>query len=968
MKLLRFIITAAAVGATTTGFAQEAGLISWWTFSSDRQQGASIKAWHGGLNITPSGSYRFANEPPPARIELPARDERLLVAESIEKALLPKQDLTVEAWVRVDRPQEWGGIFSALQDNGDFERGLLLGYLQDRFCLGIATEAAGRLTYLAADTAFTTGHWYHVVGTYDGKLQRIFVNGRLAGESKVQSGAVWYPPSAPVVVGAYQDDNEFHRMKGALESIRVFQRALSSEEVATRYRQREAEFPAPAPEPLRLALPYGPFIDWVDRTTALVTWETDTEIPTRLELFEPSGKATVFGGEAPARRHEVRLAEMKRDTEYRLRLRAPDRDGREHATRRYLFDTSFHYQPAPLPAAAAQVMAGRDKEAALARELLERSGVRQGWGVVLGVQDGRVALELVRQSDLKLVIVESDVQRVADARKLLSAAGVYGVRASVHHLTGNELPYGTFMANLVVSESSLHSGEPPRWPAAEVHRILRPAGGVALLGAPAPDGAAPKVEAWNQWLASGELLAARRETAGSWWLRYERGRLPGAGDWSHQYGSADNTSTSLDEHVRGDLEVAWWGDPGPRPMPDRGPRNPAPLSVNGRLYIQGDRIVFGLDAYNGSVLWSVIAPEVRRANLPRDCSNAAADDTTLYLAHNQYCLEFDGQTGERRRRHSVPQDANELKFDWGYVAVVEQHLIGSRVKQEARYQGDDGEWFEDYHPDQVSRVVSETLFGIDLKSSAHRWSYRRGAILNSTITIGDGMIFFIESRNPDAVNAPGGRLSPDVLTDTHLVALDLRSGTPVWEQAQDFSKLQFMTYLVYSQNTLVATGTDKNKHFHTYAFNARVRSPYADESQPVHVGNQPLWSESHKEDKGHHSGHLQHPVVLNGVFYSDQRAFDLKTGKTLRTDLPERRGCGTMSASGNALFFRHHFHGMWDLETDKRSQFEGIRGGCWLGLIPAGGMLLAPETSAGCSCTHAIQTSVGYAPKLRAAR
>ena len=73
-----------------------------------------------------------------------------------------------------------------------------------------------------------------------------------------------------------------------------------------------------------------------------------------------------------------------------------------------------------------------------------------------------------------------------------------------------------------------------------------------------------------------------------------------------------------------------------------------------------------------------------------------------------------------------------------------------------------------------------------------------------------------------------------------------------------------------------------------------------------------------------------------------------------------------MSAGKNAIFFRHHFQSMWDLETNKRNQFEGIRSGCWLGLIPAGGYLLAPETSAGCSCTHAIQTSVGYIPKALA--
>jgi outer membrane protein assembly factor BamB len=961
-----FILAAGLVAASVS--AQEPGLVSWWSFSSDRQQGASIKARHGGPNITPSGGFRFAEEPPPGRIELSGRDERLLVAESIDKISPPKQELTLEAWVRVDQSQEWGGIFSALQDNGDFERGVLLGYRHDRFAFAVATEAAGRLTYLSADTTFAPGRWHHVVGTYDGKVQRIFVDGRLAGESTVQSGPIWYAPSGPVVVGAYQDDDEFYRMQGALQEIRVFQRALSPEEITVRHAKRAAEFPVPTPEPLRLALPYGPFIDWVDRTTALVTWETDTEMPSRLELFGSAGTTARFGAETPVRRHEVQVSGLDRDSEYRFRVRAPDLNGREHATRRYVFDTSFYYQPVAVPAAA-DATAVQSEAAKTARQLLERSGVRQGWGVVLGAHDGRVALELVRQSELKLVIVEADEARVAATRRLLAEAGVYGVRVSVQHLAGDELPFGTFMANLVLSESALHTGEPPRWSAAEVHRLVRPSGGVVLLGASASGISTAKVAAWNQWLSNSELLAGSRATANGWWLRYERDRLPGAGDWSHQYGSADNTSTSLDEHVKGDLEVSWWGDPGPRPMPDRGPRNPAPLSVNGRLYIQGDRILFGLDAYNGSVLWSVIAPEVRRANLPRDCSNTAADDTTLYVAHNEYCLEFDGQTGARKRRHAVPaDDADEQKFDWGYVAIVEGHLIGSRVKRASRYQGDDGEWFEDYHPDQVSRVVSESLFGFDAAGAGGRWVYRRGAILNSTITIGDDMIFFIESRNPAAVNATGGRVHPDLLTDTHLVALNLRTGTQLWEQARDFSQLQFMTYLVYSENTVIATGTDKDKNFHTYAFRAPAPVPLSEEAQPLLLGGQALWSNSHKEDKGHHSGHLQHPVVVDGIFYSDQRAFDLKTGETTRTDLPERRGCGTMSAGRYALFFRHYFHGMWDLETDKRTQFEGIRGGCWLGLIPAGGMLLAPESSAGCSCTHAIQTSVGYAPRARARR
>ena len=52
-----------------------------------------------------------------------------------------------------------------------------------------------------------------------------------------------------------------------------------------------------------------------------------------------------------------------------------------------------------------------------------------------------------------------------------------------------------------------------------------------------------------------------------------------------------------------------------------------------------------------------------------------------------------------------------------------------------------------------------------------------------------------------------------------------------------------------------------------------------------------------------------------------------------------------------------------DLETGKRTEFVGVRGSCWLGQIPAGGLLLAPESGAGCSCTHAIQTSMAFVPE-----
>ncbi len=964
LGFIALVLLAVVVGGQALA-QQEPGLIAHWRFAPDRSLGDDVKPVAGGPDVNFLGPVQFVADPGPPRVELDGRSGDLIVASDLSKALLPTQDVSVESWVRLDRADTWGAIFGAVQDNGDFERGFLLGNRESAFCFAVASEKTRRLNYLTSANPFEPGRWYHVVGTYDGAALRLYVNGALAAEAATESGPIAYPSKAPVTIGAYKDDDEHYRMKGAIHEVRLFRRALAANEVSARFSARRAEFPEPAPAPKLLRLAYGPFVDWRDRNTAVVTYETDASIPTRLELELPGGKKVSLGQDGLRTRHEVVLSGLKPDLEHHYRIIAPADGANPVQSKRYQFDTTFYWEPPAVPAAAEKVAAEDPSYAKIAADLLKQSGARDGYCFVLGAVDGRLALELVRQSRMDVIVVDPDPAKVAAARKTLTRAGVYGARASVHRQHGAELPYGDMMANLIVSESGILSGEAPAVAPGELARLQRPVGGTVILGlANAEDRAGRPKASLETWFAAAELPAAAPVVSeGRSWLRSVRPALAGAGEWSHQYGSADNAACSQDELVGGDLQPAWWGDPGPRPMPDRGNRNPAPLSVNGRLFVQGNRVLFGLDAYNGAILWSLSAPEVRRANVTRDCSNWAAAGDNVYLAHGRYCLAIDGQTGARARRFEVVENTPGA-YDWGYVSVTKDWLIGSRQKTGGAYLGDDGEWYEDYAPDQVSRVTSDRLFAYEPATGKLKWTYQRGAILNSTITIADGMVLFLESRNPEALATNTCRLPNEVLTDQVLVALDANTGKELWQKAHDFSACQFMTYLVYANSTAVVTGTDRNKNYHTFAFNAPppTRKDVGDSVEDAIPGRL-LWSDTHHEDKGHHSGHLQHPLIVGSTFFSDQRSFDLRAGKVLRTDLPERRGCGVMSAAKNAVFFRHHFHAMWDLKTDKRVQFEGIRTGCWLGLITSGGMLLAPESSAGCSCTHAIQTSVGYFPK-----
>ena len=179
---------------------------------------------------------------------------------------------------------EWGGIVGALQDNGAYEKGWLLGYRKDRFCFAVNTEGHKSLTHLTADRAFEPGRWYHVAGVYDGSAQRLYVDGELAGESTEQKGAIVYPPKAWLTIGAYQDDDEFFSMTGQLHEVRILGSALSAAEIAKRHLAKRDSFPKPAPKPKPLAMAYGPFVDWVGRTTATISWEVDAVSYTHLTL------------------------------------------------------------------------------------------------------------------------------------------------------------------------------------------------------------------------------------------------------------------------------------------------------------------------------------------------------------------------------------------------------------------------------------------------------------------------------------------------------------------------------------------------------------------------------------------------------------------------------------------------------------------------------------------------------------
>ncbi len=604
---------------------------------------------------------------------------------------------------------------------------------------------------------------------------------------------------------------------------------------------------------------------------------------------------------------------------------------------------------------------------AAADHVVRTTGIRRGYCLVLGCGTGRLAFELAKRTDLQICAVEPDREKAQAARRALDAAGLYGARVLVEESDLAHVPFSDYFANLVVSEEALVSGKMPP-SAEEAFRMLKPVGGTIAIGQPAAaQGKVKPLEkgALRGWLAEAGLPEGQISEDDGLWLTLRRGPLPGAGSWTHQYAEPGNTTCGDDQLVRCPLGVLWFGGPGPRQMAERHRRAAAPLSVGGRLFILGegsaDRIgggensVMAYDAYNGVKLWERKIRGALRVTVTHDAGNSAANADSLFVAVDDECLRFDAATGEMKRTYAVPPAEDGKPRRWGYVAVVDDVLYGSRTAQGR---------------------IADCLFALDLASGELLWKHQAEGISQGAIAIGDGHLFFAATSVTEAQRraalaeqtqalhrmsaAERAAFEKDLETATvhRAVALDARTGRKLWEKPVEITGAVGGAYwcslgAIYKDDVLVLFGVFLDGHYWRQFFAGQFESRRVVALSGDDGGL--LWQK--------HIGYRVRPIVVGDTLHAEPWAYDLHTGEQKTRIHPvtgkeenwqfARPGhhCGCPAASPHTMLFRSYTLGWYDLVNDSGTQHFGAqRPGCWINFIPANGLLMVPEASSGCMC------------------
>jgi len=604
-------------------------------------------------------------------------------------------------------------------------------------------------------------------------------------------------------------------------------------------------------------------------------------------------------------------------------------------------------------------------------KVIEEIGITDGYCLMLGAGDGSLLFDLLKKTELTVYCLEPDAAKRNAIRALLDEGGTLGTRAQLHDGSFDDIPYAPYCGNCIVWGSRLGSSA-EKVDFNGVYRSLRPWGGVAYEFG-------DKSSGWGSRRKLAVHGIPEKEIAdGSFGTLVRRGPLPGAGEWTRAHGNPGNTFSSGDDIVKPPLGILWWGGVGPERIVSRHWRAPVPLFSKGHMFIQGQHDIIGADAYTGREMWNRHIEDIGRFPPAFRGGNIITDGDRVYCVSGLTCYALDAKTGKtvREYKHALtPEQEEETKkltalhgllsrkvesgksdlrnpsVAWEFLGMAGNRMIGTL--------GFDADNLK--HCGLAVPNQSRYIFAYDKTTGEKAWEITLDKTVTPTAIVSDDEhLYYIDRTDQWTYQAMRRRGD---YRDFHakLVAVRLSDGATVWtndELAPERKALLLKDGVIVATANFSDVAEDATSGLS--AFNA------ADGDE--------LWQWGRVRATSRRGGPVRHVFIVGDTLYTPQ-ALDLKTGKPKlvskdpltgkpsQFQLSGQNFCGHLSAGNHILAYRSTALGFKSLtENSPCYWLHEKRTSCWIGMLPAGGILLAPEGSSTCVCSFSYKTSLALIP------
>lgn len=579
---------------------------------------------------------------------------------------------------------------------------------------------------------------------------------------------------------------------------------------------------------------------------------------------------------------------------------------------------------------------------AMVKTILTRGAYTKGYCLVIGLGTGELVESLIKQSEMHIVIVDADAAKLNKWRTKMDKAGLYGNRVTAlcsDPFSSNLPPY---IADLIISEDLTAAGFIAGKTSTEnILNSLRPYGGIAYLFAkPA------KISQISADCRKKEINGVKIKSGKKFIQATRASALSGAGSWTHHYSDAGNSLMSQDSLVKTPLGLLWFGGPSNDAILPRHGHGPSPEIVGGRLFIEGADLLRAVDVYTGRLLWekkkkAIGAYYDNTAHHPGAGAiggNYVSLADAIYLMSPEACYKLDPATGKTVQTFTMPEKDGKMQ-KWSSLKIIDDLLIATagpiKSTGSSSYANRPQDFLKKFMNSPDYSTTSKTLLVMNRHTGKVLWE--RDAELgfrHNAVIAADGKVFCLDNVAKKETEKAG-----------RLYAFDATTGKVLWETQKDI----FGTWLGYSTpNKLLIQSGSKNRDRAHDEVHAGIVVYKADTGAV-------LWQEPQFKYGG--------PLILrqNEIISNGSRGYglDIMTGKRNGWSWSRSYGCNTAIASLNLLTFRSGAAGFYDLlNHGGTGNIGGFKAGCTSNLIPADGVLNAPDYTRTCSCSYQNQTSL----------
>jgi len=565
----------------------------------------------------------------------------------------------------------------------------------------------------------------------------------------------------------------------------------------------------------------------------------------------------------------------------------------------------------------------KDEWAQKAGKLLEKTQTAKGYCIVLGINNGRLIEEILKQSKLKVIGVDGNADTVKDLRNRLVKANLYGRRAEIFVSDPLKFELPPYIATLVVSERLSGSEIAGKTIAKKFLNLLRPYTGVSCFELPVAEQVS-----FEKWVGSASQPELKISRAGNQVVLHRAGPLKGSAAWTHETADPARSYYSRDKLVKLPLAVLWYGegsDHGFHKANDYG-SGVKPQVAGGRLFAYQirEKKLYALDAYTGMLLW--------KADVENFTRYASMEDG-VYVAGGNVCVVYNPATGKvlKRFKYTSPNAKNK-KLHVADIRVTDNTIVIGAAFSKSRNIVH-GLW------------DSNLLIALDRKTGKQLWTKAAAErISGPSLSVGDGLVFCSDSLSVAKTSEMQRRGNPPKTLPAEFIALDERTGKVKWSKKTQNPFMTFNHFMAmrsyddwtaYSKETKILLA---GKHKNIYAFEAAT--------------GQLLWQKR--------KAYAQ-PIILSGNKFLPQKSFavSIRTGRKADNLTYRIPGYSCNYGVGGVHLFlvRAWSVGIMDNKTGKKHYLRNTRSGCSNSIVAADGLLTVANFMDHCKCNYPLQTS-----------